>query len=169
MKQDIEKEFLASYDANADALFRHCYFRVYDDELAKDLVQETFCRTWTYIAKGKEVQNIRAFLYRVLRNVIVDHQRKKSSVSLDKITEKGFYPDQVKKSPDEIERKAIANEVIQKLELLDEPYRELMQMKFIDDLTSKEMAVILGLSENTVSVRIHRGIKKMRAILNGDK
>jgi DNA-directed RNA polymerase specialized sigma24 family protein len=47
-------EFIALYDEMADQLFRHCYFKVSNRELALDLVQETFARTWEYIASAKK-------------------------------------------------------------------------------------------------------------------
>ncbi|MEK7669253.1 MAG: RNA polymerase sigma factor [Patescibacteria group bacterium] len=163
MEPDIKEQFLTAHDAYADALFRHCYFRVYDRELAKDLVQETFCRTWTYLSQGKEVKNIRAFLYRILHNVIVDEIRRKKPLSLDHLTEEGFSPKD-ESSPD-LEQRLIAKDVIQKLELLEEQYRSIVQMRFIDDLSPKEISAVLGVSENVVSVRIHRGMNKLRELV----
>jgi len=78
MQQDKrEKEFLDAYEKYADAIYRHCYFRVYNKELAEDLTQETFIKTWKYIVEGKEVKNIKSFLYRVAVNLIIDNSRKK--------------------------------------------------------------------------------------------
>ena len=65
-----EQEFLDAYKQYADSIYRHCYFRVYNKELAEDLTQETFIKTWKYIAQGKEIKNIKAFLYRVAVNLI---------------------------------------------------------------------------------------------------
>ncbi len=163
MESDSKEQFLTAHDAYADALFRHCYFRIYDRELAKDLVQEVFCRTWVYLSQGKEIKNIRAFLYRVLHNVIVDEVKKKKPVSLDQLTEEGFSPKD--ESVPDLEQQNIAKEVIQKLELLDEQYRSIFQMRFIDDLSPKEIATILEISENVVSVRIHRGMDKLRQLM----
>ena len=78
-----EEEFLTLYDAYADAIFRHCFFRVYERERARDLVQETFARTWEYAAKGNAVENARAFLYRVANNVIGDEVCEKKETSPD--------------------------------------------------------------------------------------
>lgn len=163
MEPGTKEQFLAAYDTYADALFRHCYFRVYDRELAKDLVQETFCRTWTYLSQGKEVKNIRAFLYRLLHNVIVDEMRRKRPLSLDRLVEEGFSPKD-ESAPDAEQRLAV-KDIVQKLKLLDESYRDIMQMRFIDDLSPKEISAILGVSENAVSVRIHRGINKLRQLV----
>ena len=163
MEPDIKEQFLTAHDTHADALFRHCYFRVYDRELAKDLVQETFCRTWTYLSQGKEVKNIRAFLYRLLHNVIVDEIRRKKPLSLDQLIEEGFSPKD--ESAPDIEQNLVVKDIVQKLRLLDESYRDIMQMRFIDDLSPKEISVVLGVSENVVSVRIHRGMNKLRQLV----
>ena len=72
-----EQQFLKAFERFADAIFKHCFFRVSDREVAKDLVQETFSRTWEHIALGKEVRDYRAFLYRIANNLIVDFYRKK--------------------------------------------------------------------------------------------
>ncbi|OGM97678.1 MAG: hypothetical protein A2735_03710 [Candidatus Yanofskybacteria bacterium RIFCSPHIGHO2_01_FULL_41_21] len=162
MKPGIEEQFLAVHDAYADALFRHCYFRIYDRELAKDLVQETFCRTWIYLSQGKEIENIRAFLYRILHNVIVDEIRRKKTLSLDKLMEEGFSPEDEHAS--NLEQRLVAKGIVQKLKLLDESYRNIVQMRFIDDLSPKEISAVLGVSENVVSVRIHRGMNKLRQL-----
>ena len=163
MEAEIEKQFLAAYETYADALFRHCYFRVYDRELAKDLVQETFCRTWTYLSKGKEVENIRAFLYRILRNVIVDEVRRKKPLSLDQLVEEGFSA--ADGSTPDSEQQFAVKEIFQKLQALGEPYQDILQMRFIDDLSPKEISVVLGISENAVGVRLHRGTEKLRLLI----
>jgi RNA polymerase sigma-70 factor (ECF subfamily) len=159
-----EQSFLEAYDAYADAIFRHCYFRVYDREQARDLVQETFIRTWEYLAKGEEVENIRAFLYRVANNLVIDHARKKKSVSLDMLEEQGFNPSV---NPQErLERTLDAQFVLQVLQELDAEYRQVVIMRYIDDLGPKDIAVALGESENVVSVRLHRALAKLRKLLS---
>ncbi|KKW19080.1 MAG: RNA polymerase, sigma-24 subunit, ECF subfamily [Candidatus Adlerbacteria bacterium GW2011_GWC1_50_9] len=60
---------------------------------------------------------------------------------------------------------ATALEALQKL---PEPYREAIVLRYIDQLSPGEIADIVGESENAVSVRIHRGLKKLRAILEPD-
>ena len=74
---DREVKFLEAYDQYSDAIFRYCYYRVYDREKAKDCVQEAYCRTWKYMESGKEIENLRALLYRIATNIIIDDSRKK--------------------------------------------------------------------------------------------
>ena len=157
-----EQQFLKAFERFADAIFKHCFFRVSDREVAKDLVQETFSRTWEHIALGKEVRDYRAFLYRILHNVIVDEIRRKKTLSLDKLMEEGFSPEDEHAS--NLEQRLVAKGIVQKLKLLDESYRNIVQMRFIDDLSPKEISAVLGVSENVVSVRIHRGMNKLRQL-----
>lgn len=159
-----EREFLAAYEEHADALFRYCFARVRDRELAKDVVQETFTRTWSYIAGGKRVDYLKAFLYRTLSNAIVDAMRKKRPVSLDVMNEEeGFeLADDSPEIPSEVREEI--KEALRLLSSLDELYSTVITMRYINQLTPREIANALDISENVVSVRIHRGIKQLREL-----
>lgn len=157
-----EQEFLDAYDRFSDAIFRHCFFRVYDRELARDLVQQTFMKTWEYIASGKEIDNLRAFLYRVATNLIIDQARKAKAVSLDELLEKGFDP----RSPrDDLQILFDSKYILESLDNLEEDNKKLIIMRYVDGFGPKEMAGILGVSENVVSVRLNRATKQLRELL----
>jgi len=159
----LEQEFLAAYDLYADAIFRHCYFRVFDRERGKDLMQETFMRAWEYLNKGEKVLNMRAFLYRVANNLIVDESRKKKEASLDRLQEEGFDPgiDETDKMNNRLEHGRVLNT----LKDLDDNYRNILVMRYMNDLSPSEIAEVTGESANTVSVRIYRGLKQLRSKL----
>jgi RNA polymerase sigma-70 factor (ECF subfamily) len=161
--QPQHEEFLKAYDAYNDAIFRHCYFRVYDREKAKEMTQDVFMKTWEYLAKGKEVDNLRAFLYKVANNMVIDHSRKKKESSLDSLMDEGFEP--VGDGAAETTLAAEAGQMIALLDKLDEKYRDVVRMRFLDDLSPKEIAHALDETENVVSVRIHRGIAQLRAMM----
>lgn len=155
-----EELFLAAYEEYADALLRHVLLRVRDRELAKDIVQEAYSKTWVYMSEGKVIEYLRAFLYRVANNLIIDWARKKKASSLETMMEDdGFEPadDNVKDFADV----PAAREAIKLLGELDEMYRTAITMRYLDEMTPSEIAEALGVSENVVSVRIHRGIEKL--------
>lgn len=157
-----EQEFIQAYDNYADALFRHCYFRVYDRERAKELVQEVFMKVWDYMREGNFVRNLRAFLYKVANNLIIDEARKKKEESLEELQETGFQPSSLDPPlQDIIEGK----EMKELLQALSAEYREVILMRYIDDLSPHEIAEVLGISPDLVSVRINRGIKKVQELL----
>ena len=164
--EDMAKQaFLDAYEAHSAALFRHCYFKTSNRELAKDVVQETFTRTWSYIAEGRKVDNMRAFLYRVAGNAIIDEMRKRKATSLDALEEEGFTP--VDERAESGEDFAAGQEAMRVLKLVEEPYRTALAMRYVEGLTPKEIAETLGETENVISVRIHRAVKKLREVHEG--
>jgi len=165
MESDLpQKAYLALYTESADAAFRHAYFRTHDRDVAKDLMQESFMRMWEYLANGKEIANYRAFLFRTLNNLIIDYWRKKKETSLDSLAEAGFDPPG--DNQEQVSSLAEGREVLKVLDGLEESYRDVIVLRYIDDLSITEIAAILEESENAVSVRLHRAIKKLKELLN---
>ncbi|TSC70801.1 MAG: RNA polymerase sigma-70 factor, ECF subfamily [Parcubacteria group bacterium Gr01-1014_46] len=161
-REKMQQDFLRAYDDNSDALFRQCFFKVHDRELAKDILQDTFVRTWDYIGKGNTILNMRAFLYRTMNNLVIDQYRKKKAVSLDSLEEDGFSPE----APEGISAndRLEGERALQLLEKLPDVYREAVFMRFVSGLELHEIAEITGETENTVSVHVHRGINKLREL-----
>ncbi|MFM2357608.1 MAG: hypothetical protein RJA61_345 [Candidatus Parcubacteria bacterium] len=159
----IQSNFLKAYDEYADALFRHCYFRVSSREVALDLTQDIFTKTWEYLSQGKEVKNIKAFLFQVARNIVIDYYRKHKSVSLDVELENGV---QFEDMHSETGARSEISHMLSALEKLPEQYREILRLRYIDDLSVSEIAETIGEKENAVSVRIHRGVEKLKEILH---
>lgn len=160
--QGKTEEFLKAYDELSDALFRHCYYRCYDRERAKELMQECFVRAWEYVVEGKDIKNLKAFLYRVANNLVIDESRKKKESSLDVLMEAGFEPADGK---DQTVINAEAGQMMRLLDRIDEKYRRVVAMRYLDDLSPKEIAIVMGESENVVSVRLHRGIRQLRDLM----
>lgn len=162
-KDEAGKIFTEIFHAHADAIFRHCAFRLMDRQLGADLTQETFLRTWQQIEKGKTFENVKAFLYRVADNLIIDHVRKKKSVSLDALQEQGFDPgyNDLLSTHNRMEMERI----LHALHKLEEPYRRVIQMRYTEGLSVSDIAQITGDPPNTVSVRIHRALQQLRSHL----
>ena len=163
--QQLEKDFLLAYEEHSDALFRHCLLRVRDRDVARDVVQEAFSRAWLYISQGKDVEYMRAFLYRIANNLIVDGSRKRKSSSLDAMMEDDGF-EAVDESIKPMEEVPQAREAMKLLASLDDLYRTVITMRYIDGMSPKEIAKALDVSENVVSVRIHRGIEKLQKMMD---
>ena len=157
-----EQDFIRCYEEYADPLFRHCYLRVFERERARELVQETFTRTWQYTRSGKKVEHMRAFLYRVLNNIIVDEARRTKPVSLDALQEEGFEPsiDERDRIVRTIEGKALRT----LLDRMDRRHRQVLILRYVDDFAPQEIASITGETANAISVRLHRAVRALRAL-----
>ncbi len=157
--KDKEKDFLKVYEDLADPVFRHCYFRLSDREKAKDVVQETFKRFWENFEKEK-IENTKAFVFKIANNLIIDLYRKRKEESLDTLMEDGF--DVGSDDHEAILSSVMGRELTSMLDKLSDTYRDLIVMRYIDDVPVYEIASIMGLSESAVSVRIHRGLALLR-------
>ncbi len=155
-----ENKFLTLYEDLADSVFRHCFYRLSDREKAKDLMQETFKRFWESLDKIESIDNPRAFIFRIANNLIIDSYRKKKEESLDSLQEEGF--DIQSDGHEDILNSVMGRELMTMLEQLNDSCRDILVMRYIDDLPVKEIAKVLGISENNVSVRIHRALADLR-------
>ena len=167
----LQKQFLEAYDELSESIFRHCFFRVSNREEALDITQEVFIKTWVYLSKGNDIQDVRAFLYKVANNRIIDHYRKKKTFSLDDILEREenvWEPHDEGLSKDRMLHQAEIAQVLLYIDKLDEPYRQVVIMRYIDGLPPQEIADIVGETPNNVSVRINRGISKLKEIIENN-
>lgn len=160
-----QQEFEKAYEQYADAIFRHCFMRVYERELAKDLMQETFMKAWKYYEEqgANGIDNLRALLYKIATNLIIDHVRKPSSKrtdSLEDMVEAGFEPgeDKSHKLKDELD----AKDALKVLAYIKPEYREVLELRYLNDFSLKQTASILGISENLVSVRLNRALQDLK-------
>lgn len=166
--KERNRAFTQAFDSYADELFRHAFFHISDRERAVDLVQDTYLRGYTY-AKDVDIENLRAFLYRTLRNLIIDEYRRKKAVSLDAILEEETGDEHVpRQDTDELVAamdRLDGARALAKMKELPPPYAEVLMMRYVDELTPSEIADRLSLTPNLVSVRIHRALKALKTIV----
>jgi RNA polymerase sigma-70 factor (ECF subfamily) len=105
---------------------------------------------------------MKAFLYHILNNLIVDEYRKRKTVSLDNLLENGFEPSTVASGRliDVLDGKA----ALVLIERLPETYRKVMHMRYVQDLSIEEMSIITGQSKNSIAVQAHRGLEKLKLL-----
>ena len=162
MRRKIDEQaFIAAYDEYAEAIFRYCYFRIYDRERARELMQETFTKAWEYLQKGNEIENLRAFLYKVAHNVCVNEAIRSKPYSLEEMQEKiGYDPaDEDMSSP---ERDAETALLMTRLGELRPKDREVLTLRYLNGLPVTEIAEASGEAPNTVTVRIRRALDELR-------
>jgi RNA polymerase sigma-70 factor (ECF subfamily) len=152
-----EERFTRSYNEYSPALLRFCFFKLSNREKANDVVQETYVKTWQYLLKGNTIDNDKSFLYTTARHLIIDEYRKKKNDSLERIMNTKEEPwIEVKDDPYFTKDTHHVTNMIATLPII---YRAVFLMRYIDDLSVKEIARILDKTEINISVRICRGIK----------
>ncbi len=165
----MTEKFEKIYNEESDAIFRFCFTRVSDRDQALDLTQETFLRLWKDLQKGNNILNPRAFLFTITRHLIIDWYRKKKSLSLDSMVDndfnsgKDFSPfDKEANDNQDIFLEVEGRYLLGKINDLGEAYRDLIYLRYVEDLSPQNIAKILGISTNAASVRINRGLLELR-------
>lgn len=160
--KDKEQHFFDMVEAYQDAIFRFIYFRVTNRAVALDITQDTFTKTWLYLAGGKTIEHDEAFLYRTARNAVIDYFKKSKSASLDTLMEAGFDPGSMK-TVDEVFREDDIETVRTLLETLDEESQQIIFMRYTEEKPIEAIAELYGTTINAMTVRIHRIVKKLRS------
>lgn len=164
---DQEARFLKAFEEYSDALFRHATLRLSDRERAIDLVHDTFTKVWSYLRDGYEIDTFRPFLYKVLNNLIIDEYRKRKEASLDSLLERegvdeSSFPDLSESTVETLAATIDGRKAFALLSELPDQYREVIILRFVDQLGPREISALIEESENVVSVRLHRGLKLLR-------
>jgi RNA polymerase sigma-70 factor (ECF subfamily) len=154
--------FILAHHDFEDGLNKHAYFKLNNHATGEDLVQDTFIKTWQYLVRGGKIDVMKAFLYHVLNNLIVDEYRKKRTSSLDTLTEKGFEPNTGDSARfyDMLDGKS----ALLLIARLPVAYQKVMRMRYVQELSLKEMSLITGKSQNALAVQAHRGLEKLKLL-----
>ena len=159
-------------ERNQSRLFSYILFVVRDREQANDLFQETFVKIITKLQEGKYTTTGKfgAWIMRIAHNVIMDWYRSKRS---DKTVEQSNDNDLSKFSPADlldlnVENSYVNDQVMSDVKkimnLLPATQREVVFMRFYQDLSFKEIAELTNVSINTALGRMRYAILNMRRI-----
>ena len=165
MHKNVFEEVSAAYDQHFDALYRHCKYRLFSEADAEEVVQDSFMNVCQYLTRGRQVDNLKVFLYRVANNLIVDEARRRKSrqkneISLDVMQDSGadiIIGDHTGK----VQRRLEASKILQLGRKLKREDYDLLVMRYVDGLKPADIAKITGASSNSVSVRLHRALKQV--------
>lgn len=162
---DLRKTFSKIYDQNIDKIYRFIFLKVSSQEIAEDLTSETFLRGWEAFKNQKEIENPRAFLYKIARNLVVDHYREKGRVKIISAEDTRLVDPRVNLEV----RAAIMSDVENVKNVLTElndDYQNAIIWRYIDDLPIPEIAVLLGRTEGATRVLLHRALESLRERCN---
>jgi len=144
-----KKEFIKLYDEFAPRIHRFINLKISSIHDSEDLTSETFFKFWQKSRENRlndiKIDYPKAMLYRIANNLVIDFYRKKSrkEVSLD----------QEDKTMEQI-KTALAQ--------LKEEHQNVIVWRYLDELSTKEIAEILGKSEGAARVLIHRALNALK-------
>jgi RNA polymerase sigma-70 factor (ECF subfamily) len=150
-------------------LIRYFIYLLGRQDDVDDLVQETWLRV---LARGRSYDGQSRFepwLFAIARNLAIDHLRKRKVFSLDSEEDLApLDPPSHTASPfEQAARTEDAQRLARSLQTLEPVYREALVLRFQEDLSLQEMAVVIGAPVSTIASRIYRGLASLRAQLEG--
>jgi len=162
IKNGNQQAFAHIYDLYQDKIYRFVYFRVSNENLAQDLTSEIFIKVLDYLKNGKEIENFQSFIYKIARNLIIDFYRQagQEELPIDEFVEENI-PEE-KDLIGAINDKFELEKIQEALSQIPDQYREVIILRFIEDLSFKEIAKIMDLKEAHTRMLAHRGLKLLR-------
>lgn len=159
-----KEAFGAIYKLYYTKIYRYCRINLSSETEAEDLAQETFLKAWRALPTFSTYHgsSVQAFLFRIARNSMIDLSRKKKELPLDTALEIESKED----IEEELDRKNNIETVQKALLKLEDNERQLVVLRFFEEMQSKDIAQILNLNEGAIRVRIHRILKKLRELLS---
>jgi len=165
----FESEFLP----HIHSIYNFAYRITFDEDDAKDLVQETYLKSFRFIDSFEKGTNAKAWLFRILKNSFINEFRKKNKepVKVDYQEVEAFY------NTDEVNyiisanlqveaiKEMIGDEVSIALNSLDVDFRTVIILCDIEGFTYEEMALILDVPIGTIRSRLHRARNLLRDML----
>ena len=159
MERDLMEEWFELYERDVTSFL--IYYTGSMD--VQDLVQETFLRGLKKISYFKEGAHPKTWLITIAKNIVVDRARKNN------IWNRIKYVLRDEKQIEGLDHTVLLGEMNQELYLainkLPAKNKEVIILKSILELTSKQVAEILESNENHVNVLYHRSLKKLKSIL----
>lgn len=157
-----QTRFAALVRQHQDRVFGLAMHLTGDRDVASDMAQEAFIRLWTHREQVEEAR-AGAWLLRVTRNLAIDHHRSVRRRACDAEAEPDDFADTEPLPDEHAERSAAAAEVHAALDGLREPFRSLLVLREMQELTYEEIAEVLDLPMTSVKVYLHRARKMLRA------
>lgn len=156
---NLYDDYLKYYNQFRDKIFTFIYYRVaLDREIAEDLTSEVFIKALKSFESFDPEQSFQAWIYKIAKNHIINFYRKKKELSLESVATKTV--DYSAAINDKFEFDLVMVEI----EKMKDTYKEVLLLKFVDQLTNEEIANVLGEDNGTVRTRISRALSELRRL-----
>lgn len=148
------------FDTYYDKIFRFVYYKVFNKEVAEDITSDVFYKALTRLPSFDADKGLFAsWLYRIARNAVIDHYRTRHTTeTIDDAFDVGVD----ERTPEILDAIADLNKVGEYLNTLNAKQREIITLRVWEEMSYREIAEIVGGSEDSVKMAFSRGIRELR-------
>ena len=166
IRDGSEKAFKVVYDRYHIQLFYIAKKYLKDTGLSEDAVQDIFVKLWEKKHKLNDIKSLKAYLFTMLRNRVLNMLRDKKSdvVSMTSLTEKTFPAQNL--TEDDLQYKEYERVLQRGINELSDRKREVFELRSQKGFTNPEVAEMLQVDVRTVKTHYYNGSKYIRAYLN---
>jgi RNA polymerase sigma-70 factor, ECF subfamily len=154
--------FTKLYDYYMPAIYRFIYVKVSHRHIAEDLTHEVFLSAWQNLPRYRHKGfPFSSWLYKLARNRVIDHYRGlKPSTDIENINPEELKINSVIESTldDDFQFQLVKSAI----QALKPDQQDVLIMKFIEDLSHKEIALTLKKSEGAIRLIQHRAIQELK-------
>ena len=152
------------YDMHVDRVYRHIYYRIGNNTDAEDLTQQAFIKAWQAIGRYKKTASpFLAWLIKISHNLVIDFYRSRKS---EKHIDFDIVATEPETDPAYLAEAYFNRQEIRKaINKLNRDQQQVILMRFIEDFSYAEIAAALGKSEGATRVILHRGLAKLKTIM----
>ena len=161
----------ALYSRHYDAVYRYCYYRVGDVNLAQDLTGEVFVRMVDNLEMFKvRGRPLLAWLYTIARNLVNDAHRSQGRATHLPLNEAAMLSmDDEGELTRRVERRLQADCLAAALKYLTEDQRQVILLKFMEGLNNAQVAGLLSKTEGAVKSLQHRALGSLRRAIERER
>lgn len=154
------------YDEYADQIFRYIYYKVGHIAESQDLTGQTFLKAFENI-ESYEMRDVAfsSWLYRIAHNLVVDYFRRESKRERVSIDEQPPAPSNQGNPAEAVMADLESERLYKAMQKLTYNQREVLVLKFIDNLSNNQVAEIMGISAGAVKSTQKRGLLSLNRIL----
>ncbi len=154
------------YDKYQPNIFRFIFLKVSRREEAEDLTHQVFLNAWQNIeAFEDQGLPLSSWLYKIARNKVIDYYRtKKSIASIENVPEDYFETSQ-DGGMEQIGNKIETEGIYKALKKLSAEYQEIIIMRFVEELSPREISKITGKKSGAIRVLQFRALRRLKKIL----
>jgi RNA polymerase sigma factor (sigma-70 family) len=155
--------FAALYQRMSDRLYRYGMKFTTDEELVKDSIQDLFLKIHLNRAKLPDVDNCDFYLFKLLKNILIDAFRQQDKMIYISPEELPFYAEfTFDPSDQDDEDDDIKERFEQVVSLLSDRQKEAIYLRYYSDMSYDEISDLLGISNQSARNLIYRSIEKIK-------